>query len=115
MSDPPYTLFVLDKSITNEVSTTGSTKHVSDTNNPQYLNSALERAYHGDSDSGWNFWFATNSYDDLPACPEVHNPSPDASGTEPPRPILLRLALARRDARRLRKVAAGDAAYRNYG
>ncbi|CAN9377103.1 unnamed protein product [Alternaria alternata] len=69
MSDPPYALFVLNKSITNED-----------------LNSVLERAYHGDSDSSWNFWVATDSYDDLPACPEVHKPSPDAGGTEPPIP-----------------------------
>jgi hypothetical protein len=33
MSDPPYALFVLDKSITNEVSTAGYIKHVPDTNN----------------------------------------------------------------------------------
>jgi hypothetical protein len=33
MSDPPYALFVLVKSITNEVSTAGSVKHVPDTNN----------------------------------------------------------------------------------
>ncbi|KAI4606669.1 hypothetical protein J4E80_009981 [Alternaria sp. BMP 0032] len=68
MSDPPYALFVLDKSITNE-----------------YLNSVLERAYHGDGDSGWDFWVATDSYDDLPACPEVHKPPPPG-GTEAPVP-----------------------------
>ncbi|KAI4679521.1 hypothetical protein J4E81_010327 [Alternaria sp. BMP 2799] len=66
MSDPPYALFVLDKSITNE-----------------YLDSVLERAHHGDGGEDWNFWVATGSYDDLPACPEVHKPSP-TGGTEPP-------------------------------
>ncbi|KAI4606450.1 hypothetical protein J4E83_010041 [Alternaria metachromatica] len=30
-----------------------------------------------------NFWVATGSYEDLPACPEVHKPSPD-TGTQPP-------------------------------
>ncbi|KAI4906358.1 hypothetical protein J4E90_010577 [Alternaria incomplexa] len=68
MSDPPYALFVLDKSITNE-----------------YLNSVLERAYHGDGGVDWDFWVATGSYDDLPACQEVHKPSPNG-GTEPPVP-----------------------------
>jgi hypothetical protein len=32
MSDPPYALFVLDKSITNEVSVTRSINHVSEAN-----------------------------------------------------------------------------------
>jgi hypothetical protein len=53
---------------------------------PDSLNSALERAYHDDIDSGWNFWVATNSYDDLPAYLEVHQPSPDACSTTPPVP-----------------------------
>ncbi|KAI4638956.1 hypothetical protein J4E93_009706 [Alternaria ventricosa] len=56
MSNPPYALFVLDKSITNKVSNNEPLEHV-----------------------------ATDSYDDLPAYPKVHKPPPPGS-TEAPVP-----------------------------
>jgi hypothetical protein len=42
----------------------------------------LKRAYDGDCQSGWSFWVATDSYDDMPA-PDEYN-KPNADGTKPP-------------------------------